>query len=47
MGGVPLSFESGANYGKEISKMLNGEKLNYIEDFIEKTMIRYEDAIYI
>nr|WP_286675302.1 ATP-grasp domain-containing protein [Clostridium sp. CH2] len=46
-GGVPLSFESGANYGKEISKMLNGEKLNYIEDFIEKTMIRYEDAIYI
>ncbi|WP_315077712.1 ATP-grasp domain-containing protein [uncultured Clostridium sp.] len=46
-GGVPLSFESGANYGKEISRILKGEKLNYIENFIEKTMIRYEDAIYI
>ncbi|MBN1044488.1 MULTISPECIES: ATP-grasp domain-containing protein [unclassified Clostridium] len=46
-GGVPLSFESGANYGKQISKMLTKEKVDYIENFIEKTMIRYEDAIYI
>ena len=46
-GGVPLSFEAGANYGKQILEMLQGKQLEYIEDFKEITMLRYEEAVYV
>ena len=46
-GGVPLSFEAGADYGKWILNMLEGKQLKYIKDFKEITMLRYEEAIYI
>lgn len=45
-GGVPLSFEAGANYGQQILEMVEGKKLEYIEDFKEITMLRYEEAVY-
>lgn len=45
-GGVPLSFKSGADYGKSIFKMLNGEHCNYIENFKEVHMYRFDDAVY-
>lgn len=46
-GGVPLSFEAGANYGQRILEMLRGEKLEYIENFKEIIMLRYEEANFI
>lgn len=46
-GGVPLSFEAGANYGQRILEMLRGEKLEYIENFEEIIMLRYEEANFI
>lgn len=46
-GGVPLSLEAGANYGQQISEMVKGKKLEYIEDFKEITMLRYEEAVYV
>ena len=45
-GGVPLSFESGANYGNALDKMLNNEKIIFYNDFEEKTMIRYDEAVF-
>ncbi|MZK49885.1 ATP-grasp domain-containing protein [Clostridium beijerinckii] len=45
-GGVPLSFEGGANYGQRILEMVEGKNLEYIEDFKEITMLRYEEAVY-
>ncbi|NRT73714.1 ATP-grasp domain-containing protein [Clostridium beijerinckii] len=46
-GGVPLSFEAGADYALKIYEMLQGNKLGYIKDFKEITMLRYEEAVYI
>lgn len=46
-GGVPLSFEAGADYGQKISEMIEGKNLEYIKDFKEITMLRYEDAVYL
>lgn len=45
-GGVPLSFEAGANYAQKIHEMLEGNKLGYIKDFREIIMLRYEEAVY-
>lgn len=46
-GGVPLSFEAGANYSDCLNKMLNEEHITYIEnDISELTMIRFDDAIF-
>jgi carbamoyl-phosphate synthase large subunit len=45
-GGVPLSFEAGADYGKRILDILEGKQLEYINDFKEITMLRYEEAVY-
>jgi len=46
-GGVPLSFEAGANYGQRILEMLDGKQLEYTKDFKETTMLRYEEAVFI
>lgn len=46
-GGVPLSFECGANYGEALDKMLNNQTVEFKNDFKEKTMIRYEQAVYL
>lgn len=46
-GGVPLSFKAGANYAKCLKEMINGIKLNYIDNFEEITMLRFDDAIYL
>lgn len=45
-GGVPLSFEAGADYGKKILEMLQGKQLEYIKDFKEMMMLRYEEAVF-
>ena len=46
-GGVPLSFECGADYGKALSEMLKGN--NYIVNncFKEKLMLRYDEAVFV
>ncbi|WP_294378073.1 ATP-grasp domain-containing protein [uncultured Clostridium sp.] len=46
-GGVPLSFECGADYGKALSNMLEGREIPFINDFNEKTMLRFDDAVFI
>lgn len=45
-GGVPLSFESGIDYGNYIKKMYDGESIERIYNFKELTMIRYDFAVY-
>jgi len=45
-GGAPLSFEAGADYAQKIHGMLEGNKLEYIKDFKEMTMLRYEEAAF-
>ena len=45
-GGVPLSFESGADYSKGILNIIKGKKTEYIEEFKEITMLRYDDAVF-
>lgn len=45
-GGVPLSFESGADYAAAILDMLNNKEISYHRDFDQITMIRYEEAVY-
>ena len=45
-GGVPLSFEAGADYGHKIHEMLEGKPLEYIKDFKEIIMLRYEEAVF-
>lgn len=45
-GGVPLSFEAGANYSKKLIDIINGESLSYIDDYKEISMCRYDDAVY-
>lgn len=47
-GGVPLTFESGVDYGNYILKMIdNIEIKNIIGKFEEITMIRYDEAVFI
>ena len=46
-GGVPLAFESGADYGNAMKKMLNGEAVEYTLNLNEVRMLRYDEAIYI
>lgn len=45
-GGVPLSFESGADYGMAINMILNNEEVHYLDEFEEKTMLRYDEAVF-
>lgn len=45
-GGVPLSFESGADYGKALNDMLNNRKITFDNKFEEKTMLRYDEAVF-
>lgn len=45
-GGVPLSFEAGADYGEKILEMLQGKQVEYIKEFKEITMLRYEEAVF-
>ena len=45
-GGVPLSFEAGADYGRALNTILNEEEINYINEFEEKTMLRYDEAVF-
>ncbi|WP_173696509.1 ATP-grasp domain-containing protein [Clostridium saccharoperbutylacetonicum] len=45
-GGVPLSFEAGADYGKKISEMLDGKDKEYMKNFDEIMMLRYEEATF-
>lgn len=46
-GGVPLSFESGVDYGKLFKKMYYKEQINRIYSFKELTMLRFDEAIFI
>lgn len=45
-GGVPLSFEAGADYGKSILDMLNDKKIEFLNEFKELAMLRYEEAVF-
>lgn len=45
-GGVPLSFEAGADYGNKIREMLYGKKMEYMKNFEEIIMLRYEEATF-
>ncbi|MCM1057003.1 MAG: ATP-grasp domain-containing protein [Firmicutes bacterium] len=51
-GGVPLSFAAGADYGKALGEMCGGKRWGvrteeeYLGDFSELTMLRYEQAVY-
>lgn len=46
-GGVPLSFECNADYGTALSKMISSEKIEFKNEFLEKTMLRYDHAVFI
>jgi len=46
-GGVPLSFEAGADYGKALEMLINNEKIPFENKFEEKVMLRYEQAVFI
>ncbi|MCR4587513.1 MAG: ATP-grasp domain-containing protein [Lachnospiraceae bacterium] len=46
-GGVPLSFEAGADYASALKEMLEGEKVSpRIGDYRELLMLRYDQAVY-
>lgn len=46
-GGVPLTFESGVNYGEYFIHMIKGEKIQpVIGKFNELKMLRYDSAVY-
>ncbi len=51
-GGVPLSFAAGANYGTALAEMCGGRRWSvrteeeYLADFSELTMLRYDQAVY-
>ncbi|MCI1477727.1 MAG: ATP-grasp domain-containing protein [Clostridium beijerinckii] len=45
-GGVPLSFEAGADYGKCILDILNDKRIEFINEFKELAMLRYEEAVF-
>lgn len=46
-GGVPLSFQCGADYGKALNDMLDNRNTQFINNFTEKTMLRFDDAVFI
>lgn len=52
-GGVPLSFAAGADYGSALARMCEGKrwspktKEEYLADFSELTMLRYDQAVYV
>ncbi len=47
-GGVPLSFEAGADYGFCLKKLLIGESIEYFNIKLkELTMVRFDEAFYI
>lgn len=47
-GGSPMSFKAGANSPLNLIKLLNGEKLEYNEDYKDGMMgFRFDDCIYI
>ena len=52
-GGVPLSFAAGADYGTAIAEMCGGKHWSarteeeYLADFSELTMLRYDQAVYV
>lgn len=51
-GGVPLSFAAGADYGSALAAMCEGKrwglktKAEYLADFSELTMLRYDQAVF-
>lgn len=45
-GGVPLSFEAGADYGTKILEIIEGKEVEYIQEFREIVMLRYEEAVF-
>ncbi len=51
-GGVPLSFAAGADYGSALAAMCGGgqwslrKKEEYLADFLELTMLRYDQAVF-
>ncbi|MGG7153325.1 ATP-grasp domain-containing protein, partial [Clostridium neonatale] len=46
-GGVPLSFECGADYGNAILNMLEKKSMSFERNFEIKIMLRFDDAVYI
>uniref|UniRef100_UPI0025CFFA67 ATP-grasp domain-containing protein n=1 Tax=uncultured Clostridium sp. TaxID=59620 RepID=UPI0025CFFA67 len=46
-GGVPLSFECGADYADVLDRLLKGQEVEYDNSFEEKTMLRYDSAVFI
>ncbi len=47
-GGVPLAFECGVDYGKYIKMMAEHSKITpIIGEFEEKTMLRFDEAVFI
>lgn len=47
-GGAPMSIKAGANSPKNIYRMLQGEKLSYLDNYKEGLLgIRFDQAIYI
>ena len=47
-GGAPISFKAGANSPKKIYQILNGEKLEYNENFEDGFIaLRFDDAVFI
>lgn len=47
-GGVPLTFESGVDYGKILNDMVTGKKIKpIIGEFEELIMLRFDDAVYL
>ena len=46
-GGVPLSFECGADYGNAMLNMLQDKSIKFENNFDMKTMLRFDDAVYI
>ncbi len=46
-GGVPLSFECGADYSKALYDILDNKKVSYNNQFKEITMLRFDDAVFI
>ena len=46
-GGVPLSLECGADYGNAMLSMLQDKSIKFENNFDVKTMLRFDDAVYI
>lgn len=47
-GGSPMSFEAGANSPMNLIRLINGERLNYNEDYKDGMLaLRFDDCVYI